>query len=577
MCEYQCRLTKISAKDVPMGLGRFTKRSTGPVPDPARTAPTATPGGAQGPVRRALALEIKARNLATAGNHEEAIELFQQAAAILRPQLRVDATATQVLVATLFGLARSLSETGRAREAITAGQEATPLAREWAAGSGVRPAKVLLQLNLLVLAKNIDTVGTPEEKLAFSLEAERLLREYGPEGYEKDLLLRTLLVLAAVNLHKLGRAEEAEPILHQAIEYAREFRSRLNAPPPAAVPGVRGSFAAGFNDLGSVLCRFGRREEACEWQELSIDLRRAIAAKTPGRDERELAAALTRYGWNLGELDRPDEMVAAGLEAVQILRRSKVGAPHDDAVLRDAVNLAANGLNKVGRTAEALTYRRESIDLRRILAAQDPATHRQILAEHLASLAVLHGKLDQVEEAVEAGRQCRSLVQDPALVATASSCANISDNLHHLFHHLRRLDREREAIVWQELAIELQRTALAQEPERETSTLARRLNCHAWTLFELDMSQNALAPAQEAVALLRALGPADSDASQQRLSETLDTLANVLAALGRTEEAIPLARETATLMRAISQRHPGRYETNLKAREQLLAKLESGE
>jgi len=577
MCEYQCRLTKISAKDVPMGLSRFTKRSTGPVPVPARTAPTATPGGAQGPARRALALEIEARNLATAGNHEEAIELFQQAAAILRPQLRVDAIATQVLVATLLGLARSLSETGRTREAITAGQEATPLAIEWAAGTGVRPAKVLLLLNLLVLAKNIDTVGTPEEKLEFSLEAIRLLREYGPEGYEKDLLLLTVLTLAAGNLHTLGRAEEAEPILQQAIECGLELKSRLNAPPSTAVPGGRGGLAATFNSLGSVLCRFSRREEACEWQELSIDLRRAIAAKTPDRDERELAAALTCYGWNLEALDRPEEMVAAGLEAVQILRRSKVGTPQDDAVLRDAVNLAANGLAKVGRTAEALTYRRESIDLLRAPAAQDPATHQQVLARYLAALAALHGKLDQVEEAVEAGRECRSLVQDPTLVATASSCANISDNIHHLFHHLRRLDREREAIVWQELAIELQRTALAQEPERETGVLARRLNCHAWTLFELDMPQNALAPAQEAVALLRAIGPAESDASRERLSATLDTLANVLAALGRTEEAIPLAREAAALMRAISQRNPSRYETNIKAREQFLAKLESEE
>jgi len=91
------------------------------------------------------------------------------------------------------------------------------------------------------------------------------------------------------------------------------------------------------------------------------------------------------------------------------------------------------------------------------------------------------------------------------------------------------------------------------------------------------MPQNALAPAQEAVALLRAIGPAESDASRERLSATLDTLANVLAALGRTEEAIPLAREAAALMRAISQRNPSRYETNIKAREQFLAKLESEE
>lgn len=268
-----------------------------------------------------------------------------------------------------------------------------------------------------------------------------------------------------------------------------------------------------------------------------------------------------------------EERIDTSLEAARILRECDYERNEKYRLQAAFLDTASNYLIKLGRSKEALPVLQEAIEIHRILVARGSTDRRVELAVELGRLAVLQAESDQVDAAIESAMECRTLVTAPGFSTKASNRRSIASNLRIVGSNLSRLDHLRDAIEWHELAIDLQRRLLVEEPGRGPRTLAAHLNDYAWDLGLLGRTQDALASARESVDLHRA-GPAETDEQRRFLAGALDTLATQLATLGRPEEALALCREAIAIIHALPQRDSDEHRAHLEHYEQHLAKLE---
>lgn len=209
-------------------------------------------------------------------------------------------------------------------------------------------------------------------------------------------------------------------------------------------------------------------------------------------------------------------------------------------------------LTNAGLRREALDAMRESVALRRSLAAADPGGELPGLAGALHRLGT--GQLAVGAREAAAAATAEALALERRLLAdSAIEPEDLAATVNNLAVHLSALGRHAEALAAAEEAVALVRRAAAEG--RPSDGLPTALDTLGTALWRTGRRDEAVAVGAEAVAAHRE--SADGDPAE--LAGSLANHANQLSEGGRWEEAQAAAEEATTVLRGLAARNPDAF------------------
>ncbi len=468
------------------------------------------------------------------------------------------------------------AERGRYESALAANTEALPVLRELAEPGA--------DFDVTVLAESLGTRGAIlvalhrcDEGLTHIGEAIELRERLARQQPDRDLaaLVSELHNASHARLN-LGRYEDALVSAEQAIAISRQLtaanprRHRLTlirnlyqlaqvhlglARPDDAVAaaqealglGRRGSetdLVTSLQLLARVLTALGRYAEVLSVYEDAAALLRSLARRQP-QWLVDLASALVGLSETLDILDRPDDALAAALEAVECARGLGVAAGR---TLGDTQINLGDRYARLMRATEALEHTGRGIDLLR------PAGPSVGLMSALAKLAERHAQLGQGDEALTVALEAVALGQ--AVHAHLSHgdafayALRVLGNIHLAF------GRPEDGLGPFVQAVRLYRELGETDPGRHRSGLAAALHHLARVQTAVERHDEAVRSCREGSDMYEELADADEDRYLAAFADSLRHLKECLVNAEEDEKALPVVRRQIEVAHRLVAQHP---------------------
>jgi tetratricopeptide (TPR) repeat protein len=247
-----------------------------------------------------------------------------------------------------------------------------------------------------------DLLGEKERAVDDYRRALTLLEKLTPEpanaAEHHQEMVRTLTNLALL-LQKLGRLDEAEPLVRKALDAQEELAKG------STDPARRQDLARGHQNRAKLLRHLGRLDQAETHFRQALTVRRQLAKEfTPPVYRRELAATLTVLAGLLHQRDRRQQAESLYREALHLqeeLARKPFARPGDWVEWADTLQLFAGLLAESPRPDLAAAPLRKAMEIWEVLAAELPnvETHRKDWAATMVALGVTLQRLGQPEKA----------------------------------------------------------------------------------------------------------------------------------------------------------------------------------
>ncbi|WP_369392396.1 tetratricopeptide repeat protein [Streptomyces sp. CG1] len=383
----------------------------------------------------------------------------------------------------------------------------------------------------------------------------RQLAAQDPAVYEPDLA--SSLSVLGVRLAAAGRRAEAFDATQKSVEILR----RLAADDPAAYEPDLGT---SLINLSFRLGEVKRWTEALVAVEQAVAIHRRLATRDPATHEHELARTLDALGVHLTAMERQAEALAAMQQALEIHRRLASDNPAAyEADLAKSLTHLSFQLGYVGRRAEALDAGQEAVGIRRRLAAQDPAAHEHELARTLDMLGENLWDVGRQAEALAAMQQALEIHRRLASDNPAAYEADLARSLNTLGFPLWQMGLRSEALAAMQQAVTIYRRLAAQDPATHEPFFANLLSTHALQLLQLERRAEALAAGQGAVAIYRRLAAQDPATHEPGLAKSLSNLALQLSEAGQQWEALTATEQAVAIYRRLTAQDPATHEPEL--------------
>ncbi|MFD5088179.1 tetratricopeptide repeat protein [Kitasatospora sp. NPDC058406] len=290
---------------------------------------------------------------------------------------------------------------------------------------------------------------------------------------------------------------------------------------------------------------------------------RALAKASPGTYLSFLASALNDVSFNLGEVGRWEEGLAAAREATGHYRSLAEANPAYLPFLAGALNTFSSRLTRMGRAEEAVAAAREATGHYRNLAEANPAAHLPDLATSLSNLSLGLGEVGRREEAVAVVQEAVTISRTLAEANPDAHLPNLAVALNNLSARLSDTGRWEEGLAAAQEAATIRRTLTATNPDAHLPDLAGALSNLSLGLGGVGRWEEGLAAVQEAVTINRALAGANPDAHLPNLARILNSLSLRLTSTGRWKEALAAVQEAVTINRALAGANPDAHLPNL--------------
>jgi tetratricopeptide (TPR) repeat protein len=313
----------------------------------------------------------------------------------------------------------------------------------------------------------------------------------------------------------------------------------------------------------------GRGAEALAAAEEAVIIYRRLAEENPALHESNLALALNNLAFNFAKAGgHGAEALAAAEEAVSIYRRLEENpALHRPYLARALITLAFEFDEAGGRGAEALAAAEEAVSIYRRLAEEHPAVHEPPFARGLSNLG---GQL-----AKAGGRGAEALSITAEAVTIYRRLAEEAPALHEpdLAWALNNLaiifgdagGRGAEALAAAEEAVTIYRRLAEENPALHGPNLAQGLKNLAAHLGEAGgRGAEGRIVSQEAVVIFRRLAAENPALYAPDFAHALNNLAGHLRmAGGRGAEALSTSQEAVTIYRRLTEENPALHEPDL--------------
>ncbi|MEV0901326.1 hypothetical protein [Actinoplanes sp. NPDC049802] len=473
---------------------------------------------------RAAELVNEAVALSDAGRHAEALALEEQAVRLLRNLRRVPRTEIVPLLArAVLYHSGDLAAVGDTAGALSRAEEALALAQEVAAAGRGRPESLpLAQANLAArllqsgravealpharaaagataalperagiwiqgtLAQVLAATGEDAEASAVSEQAltsaRRAIkqRNTGPHeqatgsGQADATTLEAEAARALTNdANRLLRAGRWQEALDTATEAVARYRALAARNRLAYLPGL----ARALSNQTIMFTKVARWDECLAASREAVELQREISAADPVAGRPGLASALTSYAIGLATTDREDEARPVMAEALEIYRALAASQP--DAYLGKLAEAVSNHASLVETDEERLRLYRESVALRRKLAAQNRAVHLPWLARALGFLADQLAVMGRIGPAVDTGDEAIRLARESFAANRAGFLPYHALLLREQAKRLDEAGHSEAAITLGTEAVEICRESVAANRRRQLPGLAAALSQQA--------------------------------------------------------------------------------------------------
>lgn len=435
---------------------------------------------------------------------EEAIELFRATNALDSDRYRGE------LAAVLVGRGSSLLRMGRETEAIACTREGLAVYRLHREKTGDE-VDFTENSGLSNLAGMLMRSG----ELAEALEISRRL--VAAHRASSDGRLGRALALHGGILNALGRDEEAEATLREAVEF---FRTTADV--------NLEHFGITLNHMASLLIRLDRREDALPLLREATQVLTEAAATALYVDANAVSFAFEELVTCLRQTNRPWAAVHVAEEAVGALE----GLTGVDMALVDALFTLQHCLGDVGEIEKSFEVLEEAEQIIRERAAQAPEAWLPQLMRVRTRGSFRLGQLGRHEEALAASQEAIQLEArvEPDAHRAGLRRLVLGDTLADLGRHAEALEAARSA----EHAF---RAQLEAEPDVVSEFLPMALGDIAEHLASLERYGEALEASDVACAWLDEQPAPLLDRLQSQHSRQLWIRSSILEALGDTAGA----------------------------------------
>ena len=362
-------------------------------------------------------------------------------------------------------------------------------------------------------------------------------------------------------LSKMGRIEEAK----QRYEGALEIYKTLLIKDPDDVE-YKSYVGMVLHNLGTLLSKMGRLEEAKQRYEDALEIYKTLLINDPDNVKYKsyVGTTLNNLGALLSYMGRIEEAKQRFEGALKIHESLLIKDP-DNIGYQSDVGAALNNLgallSDMGRIEEAKQRFEGALKIREALLNTDPDNvgYQSYIGTTLNNLGTLLSYMGRIEEAKQRYEAALEIYKtllntDPGNVGYQSYVGTTLNNLGTL---LSKMGRTEEAKQRFEGALEIRETLLSTDPDNVgyQSDLGTTLNNLGALLFDMGRIEEAKQRYEAALEIYKTLFNTDPNnvGYKSYMGMTLNNLGNLLSNMGRVEEA------------------KQKYESALKIREALLS------
>lgn len=273
-----------------------------------------------------------------------------------------------------------------------------------------------------------------------------------------------------------------------------------------------------------------------------------------------------RAGLLLSQLDRNADALRPARESVAI-RRDLAAADHSrhGAGLAGALRGLGARFAEAGRPADALRAEQEAATIYRALAAADPAGYVADLARSMTGLGVRYGSAGRPADALGAEREAVSIYRGLVAESPGQYRSDLAASLTNLGVWFSEAGRPADALSPAREAVTVYRELAAASGGRYQPDLAAALtNLGIW-FSEAGRPADAVSAEQEAVAIRRELAAEDPAGCRPELARSLGNLGTWFSELGRPADALRPEQEAVAMRRELAAADPGQYRPDLAA------------
>jgi hypothetical protein len=273
--------------------------------------------------------------------------------------------------------------------------------------------------------------------------------------------------------------------------------------------------------------------------------------------------------------DRPGALTAArrAVEIREVLAAENPAAYRPDLAM--SLNTLANRLSETGDRLGALTAARRTVEIREALAAENPAAYRPNLAVSLNNLAIFLSETGDRPGALDAARRAVEIYQALAAENSAAYRSALASSLNNLATFLSETGDRPGALDAARRAVEIYQALAAENPAAYRPDLAMSINNLANRLSETGDRPGALTAARRAVEMYQALAAENPAAYRPDLAMSLNNLAAFLSETGDHQGALTAARRSVEIYQALAEENAAAFGRYLDISRNTLAAIEA--
>ena len=213
-------------------------------------------------------------------------------------------------------------------------------------------------------------------------------------------------------------------------------------------------------------------------------------------------------------------------------------------------------LSGAGNGPGALAASKEAVDIRRRLAAANPARFEPDLAASLNNLSIRLSDAGEGPGALAASKETVDIRRRLATANPARFEPDLASSLNNLSIRLSDAGDGPGALAASKEAVDLYRRLATANPARFEPDLAGSLNNLSLRLSDAGEEPGALAASKEAVDIRRRLAAANPARFAPMLANSLAVLAQLTSTSGTLQDAIGIMNEAIRLIEPAAKEHP---------------------
>ncbi|WP_120967974.1 tetratricopeptide repeat protein [Comamonas sp. lk] len=218
---------------------------------------------------------------------------------------------------------------------------------------------------------------------------------------------------------------------------------------------------------------------------------------------------------------------------------------------------------QLGKTAQALNFSKQSLDIRQWLAKNNPERFEPGLASSLSNYASHLSDVEDITQALVFAKQALDIHQRLAKNNPGHFEPNLASSLGNYANHLSDAGDSMQALEFSKQALDIHQRLAKDTPERFEPDFASSLSNYASHLSDVGETTQALDFSKQALDIRQRLAKDMPERFEPNLASSLSNYASHLSEVEDTTQALDFAKQALDIHQRLAKDKPERFEPNL--------------